>query len=177
MRCRASVRITFGEKMNTKRYTMSIVATLALSLYVFATWSEAAYYASSIEFNELLTWNKMLPAFAAVRLINIVRLSEAFILMEITAVMGMLASIGIGTTSSWRPPMWAVASYTGVFLLVGGWVGIFVPLFLFQPLDGEFLDEGMARMTACGLWLIILICYIINWLTRDGKKTEPIGAR
>ena len=149
---------------------MSIVATLSLSLYVFATWSEAAYYASSIEFNELLTWTKMLPAFSDVRFIDIARLSEAFILMEIIAVVGMLASIGIGTNPRWRPPIWAVASYTGLFLLAGGWIGLFIPLFLFQPLDGEFLDEGMARMTVCGLWSIVLICHIINRLVRDWKE-------
>lgn len=151
---------------------MSIVATVALLLFILAAWSEAAYYASGIEFNELLTWDKMRPALASVRLTHFGCLGGIAIPMESIAVFGMIASIGIGLVSRWRPPTWLIVMYVGLFLVAGGWMGLIALLCTLHPLDGEFLDEGMARMDACGLWMIVVVAYLGNRLYRHRKHTE-----
>jgi uncharacterized membrane protein len=160
--------------MKNRRYSMSIAATLALALFTLATWCEAAYYVSDIEFNELLTWDKMLPALKAVRLSHIERLGGIALPMESIAVAGMLAFIGIGLAPRWRPPTWAIASYIALLLIAGGWMGIITLLFCtLQPLDGEFLAEGVARMSACGVWVVVLMVYLGCRISKHRKNTDP----
>jgi len=159
-------------EMNITRYKPIVLPVGLLFLYLIAVWAESAYFASTIEFNELLTCQKLLPAFAAVRWEHVQKLAPVSIPMEIVSVVGLLVAILVGLAPRLKPARSLVALYTAILLLAGGWMGLFALPLMFQPWDGECLDEGMTRMAVCGAWTLVLIIYLVKGLMRNENHTE-----
>ncbi len=42
-------------------------------------------------------------------------------------------------------------------------------------LDGEFLDEMLARLTACGIWTALLLAFLVHRIVKSKKITEAHG--
>ena len=157
--------------MNTRRYE-GIVAGASLLLYVFALLSEAAYEPGGIGFNEELTWSRMIDADRATRLRHIMGLDV--IPLGIVAIAGMIAAIAFAFINGRRIPTSAVAVYAGILLVSGGWMGLLALAFVpFDTMDGEFLAEGLARITACGPWTALVLACLGHRLFARKRITEP----
>ncbi len=163
-------------EMNIKRYKPVILPAAVLLLYLIAIWAEAAYFASTIEFNELLTCRKLLPAFAAVRWEHIQKLATVSIPMEIVTVVGLLATISTRLSKRYQPARAIVAIYAAILLLAGGWMGLLALPLMLQPWDGECLDEGMTRMAVCGVWTLVVLIHLAKRFMRNKNHTEQTPA-
>ena len=141
-----------------------IGAALALFAYAMAILSEAAYYAGGIGFNEILTVERMLDAIACVTPADITR--REFGPADWTALFGMLIALSL-RGEIWRKlPIGFLAAYFLVFLAVGGWPGLivvpFLPFLFWEPMDGEFIADGVARFFALGVWAVAVLS-ILGW--------------
>ena len=156
------------------RWTIAVIGSLAL--YVQAVWCEAAYEPGHIQFGEVLTWGRMLDALSVTTWSDI-RLLEPIWLgtLELTTLLGMagallwlaLRPVPEGTVA--RLVVWG---YGVLLLSLGGWIALFMLLItpLQFPLDGEFLDEGGARLTAIGIWFVF--CLRACWQLRPRLELE-----
>jgi hypothetical protein len=160
--------------MTTAQRHVGIGASIALVIYLFALWSEAAYHAGGIGFNEDLTWSRMLAAYRVTTFGDMVRLET--IPMGVVAVVGMLAGIIAAFIPRRTFPTWGLSIYLVVLLVSGGWMGMFALVFVpFDTLDGEFLAEGLARVTACGIWAALVSAVLVHRIVKWRRSTEQTG--
>ncbi len=157
--------------MNTTQRYIGIAASIALLIYLVAVWSEAAYEASDIGFNEDLTWSRMLVAYRLTTFSDMLQLET--LPMGVVAVAGMLASILSAFTLNRTFSIWSLFAYVMVLIIAGGWMGLFALVFIpFDTLDGEFLAEGLARVTATGVWTILVISLLVHQAVKPRNSTE-----
>ena len=150
-----------------QRLRWAIAVSVAVALYAFALWCEAACESGGIGHTELLTWKRMAGA------LSVAKWSDFRIYwvwpLEPTTLLGMVGAL---VWLALRPvPEGAVARvvvwvYCVLLLLVGGWIGLIVLIDTPRqfPLDGEFLDESDARLAAIGFWM--LLCLYAAWVAR-----------
>lgn len=157
--------------MNTSQRYIGIAASIALLIYLVAVWSEAAYEASDIGFNEELTWSRMLVAYRLTAFADMLELET--LPMGVVAVVGMLASIMSAFVLNRTFSIWSLFAYVIVLIIAGGWMGMFALVFIpFDILDGEFLAEGLARVTATGIWAILVISLLVHQVVKLKNSTE-----
>ena len=92
----------------------------------------------------------------------------------ITAVAGMLTALAATLCGGRVWPRWAISFYAFLLLGSGGWIG-FLMLFWLPfggPLDGEFLDDGGARLTAGGLWTACVRFVPVHRIVPQGEINE-----
>ena len=134
-------------------------------------WSETARNAAGIGFAETVDYRRLGHGFGGVTWDHLrsVRLME----WEYVAAFGMIAFLLMLTVRG-TVPKWIAAIYLITLLASGGWIGLmlfpYLPfnlLFRFNSLDGEFFEEGIARMMMGGLWpwlvLIWTLAVFIKW--------------
>ena len=149
----------------------SIAASIALLIYLVALWSEAAYHAGGIGFTEDLTWSRILAAYRVTNLDHVMRLE--ILPMGVVAVIGMLAAIMADFMPNRTFPTWGLFLYVTVLLISGGWLGLLIiPFVPFENLDGEFLDDSFARVTACGVWTTLVLTFLGHRIVKVKRITE-----
>lgn len=164
--------MTFGDEMKITRQHFGIAAGVALVIYLVALWSEAAYDPGGIGFAEDLTWSRMVAAYRVTTVSDAIRLD--MLPMGVVAVVGMLSAIVAAFMPKRNIPMWGLSIYTVVLLITGGWLGLLALVFVpFDTLDGEFLAEGLARITATGVWTGLVIASFAHRIITWRRDTEP----
>lgn len=151
--------------------SFGIAAAISLGTYMAALWSEAAYHAAGIGFQEKLTWARMFEAYQVTTLSDVIHLE--LLPMGAVAVVGMIATIGVMFIPNLRPPTWGLGVYLLTLLLAGGWIGLLAVFLLpvhLGSLDGEFLDEMLARATACGVWTALVLGFFIHRTSNRWKS-------
>lgn len=169
--------------MNLPRFAVFCTALLSIAVYGLALWSEAARNAAGLGFNERFGIARLAEGFPKVTAQEWHQLR--FDHWEHVAVVGMIAAliaaiVGIRSVPRWLPP-----AYLAVLLIMGGWVGmvmvVYLPLFVFSlltdpvPMDGEFFEDSVARYMAAGVWLSCLLVWSVKaFINRPPKvKAEP----
>jgi hypothetical protein len=161
--------------MRAAQRNLGIVASISLMIYVFALWNEAAYHAGGIGFLEELTWPRMIAAYRVTTIDHVVRLE--ILPMGAVAVMGMLVAIATAPFPLRTVPTWAWSIYSVVLLISGGWIGLAVivtiPFLGLPALDGEFLDEMLARLIASGIWTALVLVFLVHRIVRAKRINGP----
>jgi len=153
----------------------SAAAGASLALYAFAVWCEAACRPAGIGHNEVLTWSRMMGALERTTWSDLefpVWLWTSMPL-EPLGVIGMVGVLAWGllrqrpNSEGGRVVVWG---YSLLLLVAGGWLALLaLPFNLIGfPPDGEFLDEGIARISALGLWVIVCLCAC--WVVRPARS-------
>jgi hypothetical protein len=159
---------------------MWIAAGACGAMYAFAYWCEAAYYAGHMQFNEVISWSRLIAALPAVSWADVKKaetMPHDFLVLSGVILVAALAS-GMHRTS-WRgaTPL-ILGIYSTVLVLGGGWMGI---LMLFFPgtIDGEFFAENCARLSATGIWSLSVIALTISaWKReRNNNRTDASTLR
>ena len=157
--------------MKHHQQNLGIAAAISLLIYLVALWSEAAYRAGDIRFSEKLTWARMIEAYRLTTFDHVMRVG--MLPMGVVAVIGMIAAMVTGLFRHRWVPVWVWAVYLVALLISGGWIGILIiPFVPFDTLDGEFLDEQLARVTACGFWTALLIALLLYGFVKSKRITE-----
>ena len=165
------VAFTFGEEMKHLHRNLGIAAAISLLIYLAALWSEAAYRAGDIGFSEKLTWSRMIEAYRLTTFDHVMRVE--MLPIGIVAVIGMIGAMVAGLFRHRWVPVWVWAVYLVVLLISGGLIGLLIiPFVPFCTLDGEFLDEKLARVSACGLWTAMLLALLLYRFVKSKKITE-----
>jgi len=165
------VILTFGEEMKHSQRNLGIAAAISLLIYLVALWSEAAYRAGDIGFSEKLTWSRMIEVYRVTTFDHVMRVE--MLPMGIVAVIGMIAAVVAGLFRHRWVPVWVWSVYLVALLISGGWMGLLIiPFVPFETLDGEFLDEKLARATACGIWTALLLALLLYRFVKLKKITE-----
>jgi len=165
------VNFTFGEEMKHLHRNLGIAAAISLLIYLAALWSEAAYRAGDIGFSEKLTWSRMIEAYRLTTFDHVMRVE--MLPIGIVAVIGMIGAMVAGLFRHRWVPVWVWAVYLVVLLISGGLIGLLIiPFVPFCTLDGEFLDEKLARVSACGLWTAMLLALLLYRFVKSKKITE-----
>jgi hypothetical protein len=156
--------------MKSRTQPFGIAASIALLIYIVALWNEAAYDPGGIGFAEDLSWSRMNAAYRVTTFAHVMQLEV--IPMGVVAVIGMVAAIVAAFMPNRTFPTWGLSLYLVVLLLSGGWMGLFALVFVpFDTLDGEFLAEGLARITACGVWTAVVLTFLTHRIVK-GRSTE-----
>ena len=148
-----------------------------LALYALAVWCEAAYEPGHIQFREVLTPRRMVDALSVTTWTDIKNVEPILEgTLELTTLVGMggallwlaLRPVPEGTLA--RIVVWG---YAVLLLSFGGWMALLMLLLapLQFPLDGEFLDGCVARLTAIGIWFVL--CLRACWQVRPRLEHEP----
>jgi len=94
--------------------------------------------------------------------------------MGVVAVVGMIGAISSALIRDRMFPTLAITLYAVILLACGGWIGLPALVFIpFETLDGEFLAEGLARVTATGLWTALVLAYLGSRFLKTKRTTEP----
>lgn len=148
-------------------------AAIALLAYTMAILSEAAYYAGGIGFNEILTVERMLDAISCVGPADVT--SREYGPADWTALFGMLIALSLWGEIWRKLPIGFLAAYFIVFLAVGGWPGLivvpFTPFLFWEPMDGEFIADGVARFFALGVWAFAVLS-ILGWKFLELRRSS-----
>lgn len=151
---------------------VGLMAGVCLLVYLAAVGSEAAYGPGGIGFAEELTWARMSAAYrvtgwADVRALDVTPFG-------IAAVAGMLTALAAALCGGRVWPTWAISFYAFLLLGSGGWMGFLMLVWLpfAGPLDGEFLDDGCARLTAVGLWTACVLFVLVHRIVPRGEINE-----
>ena len=158
--------------MSHSQRNLGIAAAISLLIYLIALWSEAACRAGDIGFSEELTWARMIEAYRLTTFDHVMRVE--MLPMGVVAVIGMIAAMLTGLFCHRWIPVWIWAVYLVALLISGGWIGFLIlPFVPFDTLDGEFLDEQLARVTACGFWTALLLAFLLyRFVNRRGSPNQ-----
>ncbi|MDA8806664.1 hypothetical protein N9N55_05520 [Opitutales bacterium] len=160
--------------MKQDHRNLGIAATISLLIYLVALWSEASYRVGDIGFSEKLTWSRMIEAYRLTTFDHVIGVE--LLPMGIVAVIGMITAMVVGLFRHQCVPCWAWVLYLFTLLISGGWIGLLIiPFVPFDTLDGEFLDEQLPRVAACGLWTALLLALLLYRFVKSKKVTEQRG--
>jgi|GEM_PF-1739244 len=172
--------------MNISRpFLLASGALFSIAAYGLAVWADAARSAAAVGFSERFGIGRLLEGSGKVGVTHFKDLRfEVWEYLSIGAMLVVLvaALAGVGRISKWIP-----TAYLGILLVLGGWKGllmvIFLPLFLFNlvsdplPMDGEFFGDSVARHMGAGVWLLLLLVWslsgFIRWRPRWMRPPRP----
>jgi len=173
--------------MNISRPLLLVSGTLlSLVVYGLAVWAEAARTAAGLGFSERFGVSRLLGGFGKVTTRQIRDMQ--FEIWEYLSVLGMVVVMAAALAGMKRVSRWVPAGYLAILVLLGGWAGImlvvFLPVFLFNlisdplPMDGEFFAESSARYMGAGVWLVVLLVWSLSGFIRWRPKwLKPPRAR
>jgi len=156
--------------MKTKIIMWAAVGACS-AIYAAAYWCEAAYYAGRMGFNEVISWSRLAGALPAVSQADFVKaetMPHDFLILLGVILVAVLAG-GLHRTS-WRAAApWILAAYSVSLILGVGWMGV---LMLLMPgtIDGEFFAENCARLSAIGIWSIVVMALTIAAWRRERQE-------
>lgn len=154
---------------------LAIASGFSLLFYSSASLLEAANRAKGLPWHRSFTVRELMESLQTTTIMDVVNLGLNP--SGSVAVAGMILFLLYSITMRRRVP--TVAIWFNLLLLPllpYGWAGPLLMLFfpaiiLLGGMDGEFLSDGFARVSACGFWTIVLILtLLIRWF--HGRSTD-----
>jgi hypothetical protein len=122
-------------------------------------------------FNEVISWSRLAGALPAVSRADFVKaetMPHDFLVLSGVILVAVLAA-GMHR-ASWRAAApWVLGVYSALLVLGGGWMGMLMLLIPGQ-IDGEFFAENCARLSATGIWSLVVIGLTIPAWRRERKN-------